>query len=61
MHTRRRLTANMAGRNCSVNGSITLMPVIMASSSYRSYHNIFGPEGAWNDGREKAPPRCAER
>ncbi|HHE74101.1 MAG TPA: NAD-dependent epimerase/dehydratase family protein, partial [Desulfobacteraceae bacterium] len=19
------------------------------------YHNIFGPEGAWNDGREKAP------
>ena len=19
------------------------------------YHNIFGPEGSWNDGREKAP------
>ena len=19
------------------------------------YHNIFGPEGAWNDGKEKAP------
>ncbi len=19
------------------------------------FHNIFGPEGAWNDGREKAP------
>ena len=19
------------------------------------YHNIFGPEGSWNDGKEKAP------
>jgi len=25
------------------------------------YHNIFGPEGSWNDGREKAPPAICRK
>jgi nucleoside-diphosphate-sugar epimerase len=25
------------------------------------YHNIFGPEGTWDGGKEKAPPPCAAR
>ena len=25
------------------------------------FHNIFGPEGSWNDGREKAPAACCRK
>jgi GDP-D-mannose 3',5'-epimerase len=25
------------------------------------FHNIFGPQGTWEGGREKPPPRCAAR
>jgi len=31
------------------------MAAITAWKFELRYHNIFGPEGSWNDGREKAP------
>jgi dTDP-D-glucose 4,6-dehydratase len=46
----------MVGRNCSQSGCFSLIhrnygiPVRVAR-----YHNIFGPEGTWEGGREKAP------
>ena len=53
---RPRPTASTAGRSCSASGSISPtrrnhgIEVRIAR-----YHNIFGPEGTWNGGREKAP------
>ena len=53
---RRHPTANMDGKSFSANASILPtrrnhgMEVRIAR-----YHNIFGPEGSWNDGKEKAP------
>ena len=49
-------TANTAGRSCSASGSTS---PITATTAWRCaiarFHNIFGPEGTWNGGREKAP------
>ena len=54
--TRRRPTASTAGKSCSASGCISHINATTASSArIARYHNIFGPEGTWNGGREKAP------
>ena len=48
-------TASTDGRSFSANASTSRMAAITAWKFELRYHNIFGPEGSWNDGREKAP------
>ena len=55
-HTPPTQTPNTVGKNSSVSGCISAyhrnygIPVRVTR-----YHNIFGPEGTWEGGREKAP------
>ena len=53
---RRRRTASTAGRSCSASASTS---PTTATTAWRCrvarYHNIFGPEGTWDGGQEKAP------
>ena len=55
-HTPQHPTPNTGGKNSSASGCISTynrnhgIPVRIAR-----YHNIFGPEGTWEGGREKAP------
>src|SRR5437868_576341 len=34
---------------------------IKSNTSIARYHNIFGPEGAWNNGKEKSPAAIARK
>ena len=54
--TRRLRIASTAGRSCSASGCISPTSAI-AESQVRvaRFHNIFGPQGTWSGGREKAP------
>ena len=55
-HTQQTPTPNTDGKNSSVSGCISLIVGIMAFLlGVARYHNIFGPEGTWEGGREKAP------
>ena len=48
---------NMDGRSCSANAQhLSYMPGTTGMEVHIArFHNIFGPEGTWNGGREKAP------
>jgi dTDP-D-glucose 4,6-dehydratase len=49
------LTANMAGKNSSLNVYFFRTIEITNFQLLARYHNIYGPEGTWDGGREKAP------
>ena len=51
-----RPTASTAGRSSSASGSTSPTRATTALEvRIARFHNIFGPEGSWNDGREKVP------
>src|SRR5262250_788346 len=56
------LTANMDGKSSSVSRLyFSYMRNYGIEVHVARFHNIFGPEGTWKGGREKRPPRSAEK
>jgi len=49
------------GRNSSQNGCAVTFVKIGVATRIARYHNIYGPEGTWQGGREKAPAAFVAR
>ena len=44
-----------AGRSCSVSACVVTIARLWLETRVARYHNVYGPHGTWEGGREKAP------
>ena len=55
MPTRRCPRTATAGRNCSASGCADTSGGLWPQTRVARYHNVYGPHGTYDGGREKAP------